>query len=251
MKVKDIVRFLDEIAPFDTALGFDNAGFLVGDGEADVTGVTVALDCYNAVIDEAVKNGDNLIITHHPLIFDPIKNLYSDTPLYRLANEGISLVSAHTNLDMAVGGVNDELCRRIRLVNIKFQNKTAENAFEFRSGETKVPMPADEFARHLSECLSVRTKYSVGKTPIKTVAVCSGSGGSLLGEVEALGVDAFVTADCKHSHFVEADRVGLSLFDCGHFNTEDVIVEPLAQKLKTAFPNLEVHTSHYSNIKYA
>ncbi len=250
MKVKDIVHFLDGVAPFETALDFDNAGFLVGDGNAAVTGVTVALDCYNSVIDEAEKNGDNLIITHHPIIFDPVKNLYSDTPLYRLANKGIALISMHTNLDMAVGGVNDELCKKIGLKNIEFQNKVAENAFEFRTGELEKTLSADEFAYYLGVCLSVRMKYSVGKNPIKRVAVCSGSGGSMLTEVSALSVDAFVTADCKHSHFVDADRYGISLFDCGHFNTEDVIVEPLAQKLRDAFKDLNVHTSHYSNIKY-
>ncbi len=250
MTVGEIYNYINEIAPFNTAFEYDNPGLLVGDKTAEVTGITVSLDCYNQTIKEALKNGSNLIITHHPVIFDPLKSVIEGSIVHSLIKNGISLISAHTNLDMAPGGVNDALCERIGLKNIKAHNQVAENTFEFRSGELAEAISADEFAKKLSKALNVRVKYCGGENRIKTAAVCGGTGGGLMAEVASLGINALVTADCKHSFFVEADRIGFALFDCGHFNTEDVIIEPLAEKLRAKFPTANIFTSHYNNIKY-
>ncbi len=249
MTVGEIYNYLNEIAPFNTAFEYDNPGLLVGDKSAKVTGITLSLDCYNQTIKEAIENGSNLIITHHPIIFDPLKSVLEGSIVHSLIKNGISLISAHTNLDMAMGGVNDALCERLGLSNVKPHNPVAENAYEFRSGELAEAMDADEFAKKLSCDLNVRVKYC-GEGQIKTLAVCGGTGGGLMKDVISLGIDALVTADCKHSFFVEADRTGFALFDCGHFNTEDVIIEPLAEKLCSRFPNAKIATSHYNNIKY-
>ncbi len=249
MNVCDVYNFINEFAPFKTAAGFDNAGFLIGDKSAEVTGITVALDCYAGVIDEAVKNGCNLIVTHHPVIFDPLKKITADSRVYKLIKNGISVISAHTNLDAANGGVNDCLAKKIGLFNVTGVGETQDGVFEYRIGEINA-MPADDFAAHLAKVLGVRVKYCGGKGDISKVAICGGSGGSLLCEAAALGADALVTADCKHSAFVDADESGTALFDCGHFNTEDVVIEPLGSMLRKKFKDVPVFTSHYTNIKY-
>lgn len=249
MNVRDIYNFINEFAPFDTAAGFDNAGFLIGDKNAEVTGITVALDCYSAVIDEAVKNGCNLIVTHHPVIFDPLKKITADSRVYKLIKNGISVISAHTNLDAADGGVNDCLANKIGLFNVTGAGETQNGVFEYRIGEINA-MSADDFAAHLAKVLNVRVKYCGKNGNISRVAICGGSGGSLLFEAAALGADALVTADCKHSVFVDADEFGTALFDCGHFNTEDVVTEPLGSMIRKKFKDIPVFTSHYTNIKY-
>lgn len=246
MTVKEVYEFLDEKFPFKTALEYDNSGFLVGDEKAKVTGVITCLDCSDEAITKAVETGANLIITHHPLIFKPLSSVTTDSLVYRLIRNGISLISAHTNLDAGDGGVNDCLCNVIGLEDVEkiFDGE----GFAFRIGELKEPMTSDDLATHLSETLNVRVKYVGDSNFIKKVAVCSGSGGDLLETVLKSSADAFVTADLKHNHFCDAHNVGFSLFDCGHFNTEDLVILPLSKLLEEL--GLKVFDFHFSPIKY-
>ncbi len=249
MIVYDIYDFLDEKYDFSSALEYDNVGLLVGDGREKVTGALVCLDCTDEAITEAVKRGANLIVTHHPVIFDPLKSVTEQSLVYRLIKNGISVISAHTNLDQADGGVNDALCSAIGLENVeKVQDR---EGFGYRIGEVAEPVTSDELAKTVGEKLSVRTKY-VGKSSfIKRVAVCSGSGGSMLGEVINTGVDAYVTADIKHNVFMDAHEAGITLIDAGHFNTEDIIIDALCDELAKAFPETKISSFHFSPIKYA
>ena len=249
MIVYDIYDFLDEKYDFSSALEYDNVGLLVGDGRVKVSGVLVCLDCTDEAITEAVKRGANLIVTHHPVIFDPLKSVTEQSLVYRLIKNGISVISAHTNLDGAHGGVNDALCSAIGLENVeKVQD---HEGFAYRIGELDEPMTSEEFAKSVGEKLSVRTKYVGESSFIKRVAVCSGSGGSMLGEVINTGVDAYVTADIKHNVFMDAHEAGLTLIDAGHFNTEDIIIDTLCDELSKAFPETIISSFHFSPIKYA
>ena len=119
MTVNEVYEFLDEKFPFNTARSYDNPGLLVGDGNDKVTGVITCLDCSDEAIDKAVEIGANLMVTHHPLIFKPLYSVTSDSLVYRLIRNGISLISAHTNLDVGDGGVNDSLCNAIGLKNVE------------------------------------------------------------------------------------------------------------------------------------
>lgn len=248
MIVYDIYDFLDEKYDFSSALEYDNVGLLVGDGREKVTGVLVTLDCTDEAISEAVKQGANLIVTHHPVIFDPLKTVTEQSLIYRLIRNGISVISAHTNLDQADGGVNDALAEAIGLSDIE---KIADSeGFFYRIGELSEPMTSEELAKTVSEKLALPVKYVGSSTFIKRVAVCSGSGGSMFGEVINTGVDAYVTADIKHNVFMDAHASGLTLIDAGHFNSEDIIVEPLSNELRAAFPDLAVTAFHFSPIKF-
>lgn len=243
MKLKCIYEFLDSIAPFSTQLDFDNAGFLVGDPEAEFKGGVVALDVTSDAIEYALSLGANLIVTHHPVIFDPLRAVTADSLVYKLVKNGISVISAHTNLDMAEGGINDTLCEMLGLENIAGVIP-AGDCFEARVGELDEELTSDEFGNLLSETFSgTGIKYVCGRKNIKKVGVCSGSGGSLLQDMAADGVDAFVTADVKHNVFLEAAEAGISLYDCGHYATEDVIVKPLAERLNQQFGGFSEHHS--------
>ena len=248
MTVNDIYTFLDEKYDFSSALSYDNVGLLVGSLDDNVTGILVCLDCTDEAVTQAVNNGANLIITHHPVIFDPMRSVTDQTLVYRLIRNGISVISAHTNLDQADGGVNDVLCSALGLENV--EKVSDSEGFFYRIGELNEPKSADILAQLVSEKLKLPIKFVGDSTFIKRVAVCSGSGGSMLLEVINQGIDAYITADVKHNIFMEAHAQGITVIDAGHFNTEDVIVSVLAKVLSEAFPETEVLENHFSPIKY-
>ena len=248
MIVYEIYDFLDEKYDFSSALPYDNVGLLVGDGREKVTGVLVCLDLTDEAITEAVKKGANLIVTHHPVIFDPLKTVTEQSLVYRLIRNGISVISAHTNLDQADGGVNDALAETLGLTNIE---KIADGeGFMYRIGELDEPVSSEELAKLVGEKLNLPVKYVGSAAFIKRVAVCGGSGGSMLADVLGAGVDAFVTADVKHNVFMDAHAAGITLIDAGHFNTEDVITDLLCDALKEAFSDIDISSYHFSPIKY-
>ncbi|MBE6750554.1 MAG: Nif3-like dinuclear metal center hexameric protein [Ruminococcaceae bacterium] len=247
MKIKEILAFLDSFCPVNTACEFDNVGLLVGNKNADVKRVLVALDCTMETLSEAAEKSCELIITHHPVIFSPLKRVTDESIVFELIRRGIAVISMHTNLDMAIGGVNSCLCEKIGLEKVK--THTASDGYILQCGEIS-PIGAQEFALQLKAKLGGVVKFVDGKKTIKNVLVCSGSGGDFIAEAINGGFDALVTADIKHHQFLTAFDNGVSLFDCGHFNTEDVVVSPLKAKLSAEFPNIEFIESHTTNIKY-
>ncbi len=248
MNVKCIFEFLDSLFPTDTACDFDNVGLLIGDWNAEVTRVLIALDCTDSVINTATEKGCQLIITHHPIIFSPLKSILADSIQYKLIKNGISVISMHTNLDIAENsGVNTCLCNALGLKNQK--KHIASDGYALRYG-TVSPISADEFAKLIKSQLGGSVKYIDGGKEIKTVLVCSGSGGDFIYEAINSGFDALITADTKRHHFLDAKHNHVSLFDGGHFNTEDVVVEPLKELLSNKFKGVEFITTHQSDIKY-
>lgn len=248
MKVFEVYDILNKIAPFSNQCDFDNAGFLVGDKNAEISSIVLSLDCTKKTIEFAKESGANLIITHHPIVFEPLKSITDDNIVYSLLKNDISVISAHTNLDFSDGGINDTLCDLLGFKNIKKFNEYLPNVFELRIGEVEEAAPED-YAKKLKSIFNIPIKYVSGNRNIKRVAVCSGSGGSFVNQAILNGADALVTSDIKHSQFLTADYLGLSLYDCGHFNTEDIIIEPLLKKLK-AKVNLEIFAYHGDEIKY-
>ena len=246
MTVNQVYEFLDEKFPFNTALAYDNPGLLVGGGNAKVTGVITCLDCSDEAINKAVEIGANLMVTHHPLIFKPLSAVTSDSLVYRLIKNGISLISLHTNLDVGDGGVHDSLCRAIGLENV--EKIYDDEGYAFRMGEIEEPIDADTLAELLRKKLNVRVKYVGENRFIKRVAVSSGSCGDMLDTVLKTSADAFITADIKHNVFCQAHNEGFCLFDAGHFNTEDVVIAPLSALLSDL--GLRVEEFHFSPIKY-
>lgn len=247
MTVKDILQFLETVAPISTAAEFDNVGLLIGDETAEVKGILCSLDCFSEVVDRAEDLGANLIITHHPVIFEPLRAINKGDIAYRLVKSGISVISMHTNLDIAEGGVNDALCEKIGLYDVK--PVTTHDGFLIKQGLLYESENPYDFARHLKESLGGSVKFVAGSNDVLKVAVCSGSGGNYLQDAIDLGADAFVTGDVKHHVFIEAGEHNISLYDAGHFNTEDVIIAPLVRDLAAAFPEIPILECHFSKIE--
>ena len=144
MTVNDIYAYLNEFCPFDTACDFDNVGLLVGDKNANVTKAIIALDCTLDAVNQAIETGAELIITHHPIIFSPLKSVTAESTVYRLIKNNISVISAHTNLDIAYGGVNDCLAATLNLRDV--ENVVGDDGFSFRKGVLQKEYTPEEFA---------------------------------------------------------------------------------------------------------
>lgn len=247
MTVRNIFEFLNKLYPISSACEFDNPGLLIGDGEQTVTKALISLDCTLHTVETAKNEGCELIITHHPVIFNPLKNLLKGSVSYELIKSGIAVISMHTNLDIGDGGVNDCLCETLGLNNIK--PVTAKDGYLLKSG-TLSPVSAEKFAEHIKKKLGGVIKFVDGGKEIEKVLVCSGSGGAFLDDAVKNSFDALVTADIKHHFFLDAKDNGISLFDAGHFNTEDIVIEPLKQKLQKEFSDIIFKCDHTSFIKY-
>lgn len=247
MTVNKIFDYLNSLFPVNIACSFDNVGLLVGDCEREVKKALISLDCTLQTVEKAVSSGCELIITHHPVIFSPLKNICAGSVQFELIKNGISVVSMHTNLDMADGGVNDCLCNALELKDISAI--TADDGYILKSGNVS-PISADSLAKHIKNKLGGCVKYVDGGKLIEKVLVCSGSGGEFISETIKTGADALITADIKHHQFLEAKDLGISLFDAGHFNTEDVVIEPLCKILSKKFPDICFITDHTTNIKF-
>ena len=235
MNVKDVYNAIDAAAPFSLAMQFDNPGLLVGDPDEQVKGALVALDVTDNVIDEAVSRGANLIVTHHPVIFHPMKRVTADTLVWRLVRAGLSVVSAHTNLDIARGGVNDILAARLELADTAPLEETCPGEGIGRVGTLARGMTPPEFAYYVKRMLDLQAvRYCDGGRAIERVAVCGGSGGNMLEAAAAAGCQAYVTGDVKHDVMLDAVHRGITLLDAGHFGTETIVLDYLAGLVRAA-----------------
>ena len=243
-KVIDFYNFIDSIAPFETQESWDNSGFLVGDGEKEVTKVLVALDATEDVLNEADKIGADLIITHHPVIFGALKEFHPKNIAFLAAEKGIAIISAHTCLDIADGGVNDCLAAALGLKNVV---KVDDGEGLMRMGELEEELSCEEFIKYVAEKLDVGgIKYTPADKKIKKAAVCGGSGGDLYPFAVKAGADAFVTANIKHNQWIEMRREGFCVLDAGHFCTENTVVDPLVEKLSVNFDDAVIIASEVS-----
>ncbi len=252
--VSDILKFIESIAPTELKMDWDNVGLLCGQADREVKKILVALDPFTSVCEEAVKTGADLLVTHHPLIFQPLAAITDETTVGRavmiLIKNDITAINAHTNLDCADGGVNDTLAQTLKLNRI--QKVPTDPDGLLRQGEVET-QDLDAFLDRVEQTLGCSgLRYVSGGKPVQKVAVGGGACGSELHQVIAAGCDTFVTADVKYNQFCEAKELGLNLIDAGHFPTENPVVTVLAEKISAAFPDLDVKISetHRDCVKY-
>ena len=254
--VADILTYLETLAPRSMKMEWDNVGLLCGSRSAPVSKVLVALDPFEHVCLEAADWGAELIVTHHPIIFQAMKAITDDTSIGRgiltLCRNGISAINAHTNLDCAPGGVNDVLAQKLGLRNIQViaPSGVDENGREWgllRCGEA-AEQPLTAFMAKVKAQLGCEgLRYVDCGKSVRKVAVGGGScAGGMLDALKA-GCDTFVTADIKYNQFWDAHDLGLNLIDAGHFHTENPVVAVLAEKIAAAFPDVEVKISEKHN----
>ncbi len=259
--VQNVLDFLQQLAPASMASDWDNVGLLLGRKDQPVSKILVALDPFSSVCQEAVQMGADLLVTHHPLIFHPLASVTDDTDpgkaVLTLAAKGISAINAHTNLDCAVGGVNDVLAERLGLENIQVISPAGTDEAGrpwglLRMGEVK-PQSVEEFLSEVKTRLGCQgLRYVTGGKTVCRVAVGGGSCGSELSAVFEAGCDTFVTADIRYNQFVDAQHYGINLIDAGHFHTENPICAVLAQQLQAQFPHIcvELSKNHRDCIKF-
>lgn len=244
--VGDIYNYLDEIMPFSKAEKWDNSGLLAGDFNSMTRRVITCLDITNAVVNEAIEKGANLMISHHPIIFDPVKSVLSDTPLYKLIRNGMTAICCHTNADIADCGTNGAAYELLRDVLGLGERAVLEELYPDGTGLgwlcscDKISEKA--LAEKLSAAFKAPVRYTYCGNDIERIAFCSGSGGSLL-EMITDRSTALVTGDVKHNIFVDAENRGISVFDCTHYSTEILFAEKMSRLLSERFPDLEVIVS--------
>ncbi len=237
-KLEEIYSFLCRVAPLELQLDFDNSGLLIGRRSAMIQTVLLALDITDDVVDEAIEKNAQLIVSHHPIIFQKLRSVSdenSDDRVLRMAEHGIAAICMHTNLDIADGGVNDVLIRLL--------GASCEDALDTvgcgRIGRFPEPMPLSQFLILCKTRLNVNVlRYYDAGREVSRLAVLGGSGGDSLYDAFEKGCDTLVTADIKYHQFLDAARLGINLIDADHFCTENPVVPVLAEKLTGQFPDI-------------
>lgn len=234
--LNDIIKLMEEIAPPDLAEEWDNVGLMLGRRNKQVKRIMLALDMTKASVEQAIAFHADVLITHHPAIFKKLASvtdkIWQQELLLTLAEHGIAVYSAHTNLDCVQGGVNDALVRALGLEDA--------DILDVRSGLGRVGYvercSLDEFAGNVKKQL--KAPYVVvgnaGK-PVHKVAVCGGAGTDLIETALACGADTLVTGDVKYHSAQEAVFSGLNIIEAGHQPTELPVLNELADKLSLRF----------------
>ena len=250
--VGDILSYLETLAPRSMKMDWDNVGLLCGGKSRPVTKVLVALDPFEGVCEEAAQWGAELILTHHPLIFSPLKSVTDETSIGRavqlLCTNSISAINAHTNLDCAPGGVNDCLARTLGLSDVQVIAPSGVDELGrpwglLRQGTVEA-QPLSDFLPKVKSALNCEgLRYVNGGKPVHRVAVGGGACASELLDAVNAGCDTFVTADVKYNQFWDAKDLGLNLIEAGHFPTENPVTALLAEKIAAQFPEVTVKIS--------
>lgn len=234
-KIKDIIEFVEGFAPLSLAMDFDNVGLLVGDSDTEVRTAVVALDITPEVVNEAAENGAQLVISHHPVIFEPLKSIDSSSVVYRLIKNGLSALCLHTNLDLSPDfGVNTCLAEAVGVRNGSFVGDEC-----LYIGELESELENRGFALNVKEALNCGgLRLTMPDKRVKKVALCSGSGGDLAPLAASLGADVLLTGEIKHHQILDANAAGIAVIDVGHFKSEDVVIAPFTEKLKKKFSDI-------------
>jgi dinuclear metal center YbgI/SA1388 family protein len=247
MKVRQIAEAIELFAPLSIQEEWDNSGLCIGSPDSDVTSVLLGFDCTPALVDEAVEIGADMIVTHHPLIFNALKKITPADPtgltVMKAVSAGISVYAAHTTADKVIGGVSGAMARKLGLENIRILEPESEDSGLGAFGE----FPAEV---SFSEALSiVKNKFGLKMVrtskplacPIKKVAMCGGSGSSLISSAIHAGAQLYLCGDISYHRFFTPDN--FMLMDIGHFESEKEIVFILFSLLKKKFPNFAVRIS--------
>ena len=249
--IREIYGAINAAFPFSDAEKWDNAGLLV-DPESKVSKIIVALDATIPVINEAIKTGAQLVVTHHPVIFNPIKSLSLRDPAVLALKNSVAIISAHTNYDVGYLSADSYLSKLLsetvdfREDDILDITHTEPMPHGFgRIGRLQTSLSSDEFALKLKEALGCDAiRYTPIDKPIRKIAFCCGGGSSYFEKVASKGFDAFITSDVKHNHFTDAINTNTALFVPTHYQMEKPAMEGLASLLRQSFPEAEVILSN-------
>lgn len=251
MTVSELYAILNERISPSLSCDWDNDGIMcMPEPDRKVNKILLALDMTEAVVDHAIAEGCDLIISHHPLLFRGVKHMSMTDPVARrtikLCRAGIAAFSFHTRLDALAGGVNDVLTARLGLTNVAPFGEEGIG----RVGTLKAPMSAEAFAAMVADRLNAPSVAlaDAGK-PVTRVAVLGGSGGDDVPVALGTGADAYVTGEAGHHWLVDAPEMGLTLIVAGHYHTEYLVMERLAMLLAELLPDAKLLPINSNAIK--
>ena len=253
VKVRDIIKVIEDFAPLSLQEGWDNSGLCIGSPDAPVTSVLLGLDCTPELVDEAVECGADMIITHHPLIFSGLKKISPDdmvgAAVIKAIKAGISIYAAHTSADKVIAGVSGAMATRLGLVNVSILDEDGDGTGLGVVGDLPEPLSAEEAVRVVKERFGLkvmRTSRPI-EGSVSRVAMCGGSGGSLIKAAKASGAQLYISGDISYHNFFTPE--GFMIMDIGHYESEKDIVEILFSLLRKNFPTFAVRITQniYSN----
>ncbi len=236
-RLRDLVEFMEQWAPLSYAESYDNPGLLLGHMDKSVETVMVAVDASENVIQQAVQQQADCLITHHPLIFHPLKKLTDEERtgkrLLALAEHGIALYSAHTNLDTAPGGNNDYAAGLLGLEQVKAVARPGEQAC-LRIGQLPEALLLEELGTLVKKQFSLSYLRLIGEAQqeVRRVAICTGSGMDFMSLALQEGADVLITGDIGYHDAEQAKADGLALIDASHFGTDRLSVTWTAETLR-------------------
>ena len=263
MKVKEVVSALERFAPLPLQDGFDNAGMQIGLTEAEVTGALLCLDVTEAVLDEAIALGYNLVISHHPLIFKGYKSItgrdYVERCILKAIKNDVAIYSAHTNLDNAPQGVNYKIAEKIGLKDVRILEPRLSDLLPGEEvgsgiiGELERPETETEFLKRIKKTFEVgclRHTRLTGRE-IQTVALCGGAGAFLIPQAVAQRADVFLTGEIKYHDYFGREQ-DILLAEIGHYESEQYTKEIFYTIIRGMFPGIDMQVSKVSTnpIKY-
>ena len=240
---------LERFAPLPLQEGWDNAGLQVGLTEAEVSGALLCLDVNERIIDEAVAKGLNLVVSHHPLLFRGLKTIgdgdYVQRTVLKAIRNGITVVSMHTNMDNARGGVNYKIAEKLGLTDVRFMAPKTVDGVEAGSGvvgELPEEMAADDFVLMVKRVFGVECAMcnELLRRKIRRVAICGGAGDFLLDDAVRAGADAFITGE-MHYHVYFGREQQLQICVIGHYQSEQYTSEVFRKVIEEACPGLPLH----------
>ncbi len=244
MYVKDITDVIEEFAPLAIQEKWDNSGLIIGSPSETVHGVLVGFDCTPELVDEAIGCGADMIVTHHPLIFGGIRKITPDDQVGRAIikaiSGGVKIYAAHTTADKVLSGVSGTMARRLGLKDVKILDEEAGGVGLGVVGNLPEPIDAEGAVLYVKERFGLKAvRYSRPVScPVTRIAMCGGSGSSLIDAAMASGAQLYITGDISYHHFFTAD--GFMLMDIGHFESEADIVDILFSLITKKFPNFAV-----------
>ena len=254
MECRDILQKINEIAPVSYACSWDNVGLLAGRGDKMVTGVTVALDADDRAVDQAIASGSDLLVTHHPLIFSPMKKITDESligrRLIKLLSHDICLISMHTNFDIAPGCMGDLCAQRLGLTGYTPLEVTGENEKgPYGIGVVGTPaqgsVSVEELCRQVKEAFGldgVQLYAPEDMGQVTCVAMCPGSGKDEISYAMTAGAQVLITGDITYHYATDAVAEGLAIIDAGHYGLEHVFIPFMASYLQEQMPELAVDT---------
>ena len=251
MKVKDIVAVIEEFAPLSIQEGWDNSGLCVGSPDDEVTSAIFALDCTEALVDEAVACGADMIITHHPLIFSGLKKISPDdqvgAAVIKAIKNGIAIYAAHTNADKVIAGVSGAMAAKLGLADVRILSEDGEGTGLGVVGDLPRSLTSDEAVALVKEKFGLNMLKASRplETRISRVAMCGGSGGSLIGAARKSGAQLYISGDISYHNFFTDE--GFMIMDIGHYESEIEIVNILFSLIKKNFPTFAVRITQNIN----